>query len=170
MEGQKLTSVKNTLLNYVQNLGPKERIALISFNSVINEPVIIEGTPQGRDRGIEFIGQLRSSGGTRLYDSALYARNWLSQNLRTDTINAVLILTDGEDSGSQINLDQLEQELQKSGFSSDQRIAFFTIGYGKEGEFNPQALQKIAEVNGGYYRQGDPATISTVMGNLQVEF
>jgi Ca-activated chloride channel family protein len=82
----------------------------------------------------------------------------------------VLILTDGEDSGSQINLDQLEQELQKSGFSSDQRIAFFTIGYGKEGEFNPQALQKIAEVNGGYYRQGDPATISTVMGDLQVEF
>lgn len=170
MEGQKLTSVKNTLLNYVQNLGPKERIALISFNSVINEPVIIEGTPQGRDLGIEFIGQLQSGGGTRLYDSALYARNWLSQNLRTDTINAVLILTDGEDSGSQINLDQLEQELQKSGFSSDQRIAFFTIGYGKEGEFNPQALQKIAEVNGGYYRQGDPATISTVMGNLQVEF
>jgi Ca-activated chloride channel family protein len=132
--------------------------------------VIIEGTPQGRDLGIEFIGQLQSGGGTRLYDSALYARNWLSQNLRTDTINAVLILTDGEDSGSQINLDQLEQELQKSGFSSDQRIAFFTIGYGKEGEFNPQALQKIAEVNGGYYRQGDPATISTVMGNLQVEF
>jgi len=31
-------------------------------------------------------------------------------------------------------------------------------------------LQKIAEVNGGYYRQGDPATISTVMGDLQVEF
>jgi Ca-activated chloride channel family protein len=170
MYGQKLTAVKNTLLNYIQNLGPKERIALISFNSVINEPVVVEGTPQGRDRGIEFIGKLRADGGTRLYDSALYARNWLSQNLRTDAINAVLILTDGEDSGSKINLNQLSQELEKSGFASDQRIAFFTIGYGNKGEFNPQALQKIAEVNGGYYRQGDPATISTVMGDLQVEF
>ncbi|MGB5768389.1 MAG: VWA domain-containing protein, partial [Crocosphaera sp.] len=170
MEGEKLTVVKNTLFNYVQNLGPKERIALISFNSVINEPVIVEGNKQGRDRGIEFIGKLQASGSTKLYDSALYARNWLSQNLRTDAINAVLILTDGEDSGSKINLNQLSQELQKSGFSSDQKIAFFTIGYGNKGEFNQQALQKIAEVNGGYYRQGDPATISTVMENLQVEF
>ena len=170
MKGQKLIVVKNTLLNYVENLGPKEKIALISFNSVINEPVIVEGNKQGRVRGIEFIGNLRANGQTRLYDSALYARNWLSENLRSDAINAVLILTDGEDSGSNINLNQLSEELQKSGFSSDQKIAFFTIGYGKKGEFNPQALQKIAEVNGGYYRQGEPATISTVMENLQVEF
>ena len=170
MEGKKLASVQNTLLNYVQNLGPKEKIALISFNNQINEPVLVEGTKQGRDRGIEFISSLQAGGGTRLYDSALYARNWLQQNLRPDAINAVLILTDGEDSGSQISLDQLAKELEKSGFSSDQRIAFFTVGYGKQGEFNPNALKKIAELNGGYYRKGDPETISTLMTNLQVEF
>ncbi len=170
MAGKKLAAVQNTLLNYVQNLGPKEKIALISFNNRINEPVLVEGTKQGRDRGIEFISSLQAGGGTRLYDSALYARNWLRQNLRPDAINAVLILTDGEDSGSQISLDQLAKELEKSGFSSDQRIAFFTVGYGKQGEFNPNALKKIAELNGGYYRKGDPETISTLMTNLQVEF
>ncbi|NJL82797.1 MAG: VWA domain-containing protein, partial [Chloroflexaceae bacterium] len=108
--------------------------------------------------------------GTRLYDSTLFARNWLQQNLRSEAINAVLVLTDGEDSESQISLEQLAQELQKSGFSSDQRLAFFTVGYGREGEFDPQALEKIADLNAGYYRKGDPATISQVLADLQVEF
>ncbi|HEY9767096.1 MAG TPA: hypothetical protein V6C71_01150 [Coleofasciculaceae cyanobacterium] len=57
-----------------------------------------------------------------------------------------------------------------SNFESGDNIAFFTVGYGQEGEFNPQTLQKIAELNGGYYRQGDPQTISDLMADLQVEF
>lgn len=170
MQGEKITSVQNTLLNYVNNLGPKEEIALIPFSSEINNPVIIKGTPEGKNQGIQYIGKLEANGGTRLYDSALFARNWLRKNKKSDAISAVLILTDGEDSGSQISLPQLEQELQKSGFNSDERIAFFTVGYGNEGEFNPEILQKIAEINGGYYKKGDPTTIDQVMQDLQVEF
>ena len=170
MKGTKLAAMKSTLLNYIQNLGTKEKIALISFNDTINPPVIIEGTQQGKNQGIQFISNLQAGGGTRLYDSSLYARDWLLKNPRPDAINAVLILTDGEDSGSNINLEQLSRRLKESSFESGENIAFFTVGYGKEGEFNPQALQKIAELNGGYYRKGDPQTISTLMADLQVEF
>jgi Ca-activated chloride channel family protein len=170
MEGNKLPAVQNTLLNYINNLGVKEQIALVDFDSEIRPPVLVDGTPQGRDRGLQFISGLKADGGTRLYDAALQARNWLQQNRRQDAINAVLILTDGEDSGSQVSLDQLSTELQKSGFSTDQRIGFFTVGYGKEGEFNPDALKKIAELNGGYYSKGDPETIARLMSDLQVEF
>jgi Ca-activated chloride channel family protein len=170
MRGQKMTAMQNTLLNYVKNLGPKEEIALISFSSEIKEPVIVKGTPEGKNRGIQYIGSLTAGGGTRLYDSALYARNWLKKNLQPSAINAVLILTDGEDSGSKISLNQLEQQLKQSGFNSDERIAFFTVGYGKQGEFNPQVLQEIAQINAGYYRKGDPETIANVMQDLQVEF
>ncbi|MDJ0531421.1 MAG: VWA domain-containing protein [Xenococcaceae cyanobacterium MO_207.B15] len=170
MQGRKLAAMKNTLLNYIQNLGTKEKIALISFNSQINPPVIIEGNPAGKNKGIKFISNLQAQGGTRLYDSSLYARDWLLKNPRPDAINAVLILTDGQDSGSTINLDQLSQKLKENDIESGQNIAFFTVGYGKEGEFNPQALQKIAELNAGYYRKGDPQTISSLMADLQVEF
>jgi Ca-activated chloride channel family protein len=170
MRGQKMTSVQNTLLNYVNNLGPREEIALISFNSEIAEPVVIKGTPEGKNQGITYISSLQANGGTRLYDSALTARNWLQKNLKPNAINAVLILTDGEDSGSNVSLAQLESEMQKSGFNSDERIAFFTVGYGNDGEFNAQVLEEIAKINGGYYRKGDPTTIATVMQDLQVEF
>ena len=148
MDGDKLLAVQQTLQNYINSLGGKDRIALIDFDSEIRTPVLVDGTPAGRDRGIQFISSLKVDGGTKLYDSALYARNWLQQNLRKDAINAVLILTDGEDSESKIRLDSLSEELKKSNFSSDERIAFFTVGYGKEGEFNPEALKKIADLKG----------------------
>ena len=170
MKGTKLAAMKNTLLNYIQNLGTKEKIALISFNSQINSPVIISGDRAGKNKGIEFISNLKADGGTRLYDSSLYALDWLIKNPRPDAINAVLVLTDGEDSGSKINLEQLSQKLKESNFESGEKIAFFTVGYGEEGKFNPQALQKIAELNAGYYRKGDPQTISNLMADLQVEF
>lgn len=170
MQGQKITAVQNTLQTYINSLGSKEKLALIDFDTQIRPPVLIDGSKQGRDKGLEFVSSLKADGGTKLYDAALYARNWLQKNPRQDAINAVLILTDGEDSGSTIKLEQLSEELKKSGFSSDQRIGFFTVGYGKDGEFNPQALEQIAKLNGGYYKKGDPETISKLMADLQVEF
>lgn len=170
MEGTKMTAVQNTLQTYISSLAPKDRIALLDFDSRVRPPVLIDGTPTGKDRGIQFVSSLSVDGGTKLYDAALAARNWLQQHLRRNAINAVVILTDGEDTESQVSLDRLSAELQKSGFNSDQRISFFTVGYGKEGEFNPEALKKIAELNGGYYSKGDPETIARVMADLQVEF
>ena len=169
MSGNKLPAVQTTLQTYINNLGPKEQIALIDFDTQVRPPVLVDGTPQGKERGLQFVSGLKADGGTSLYDATLEARNWLQKNLRKDAINAVLVLTDGEDSGSKISLDQLGTELQKSGFGSDQRIGLFTIGYGNEGEFNADALKKIAD-NGGYYSLGNPETITQLMANLQVEF
>jgi Ca-activated chloride channel family protein len=170
MRGKKMTSVQNTLFRYINNLHLKEKIALIAFDSEIDQPVIIESTPEGKNKGIKLVSQLQPDGGTRLYDSVLVARNWLRKNLRPDAINAVLVLTDGNDSNSNITLDELNKQLAESGFNSDERIAFFTIGYGESGQFNAQALQQIAEINGGYYRQGNPETIANLMADLQDEF
>ncbi len=170
MKGSKLPAVQTTLQAYINQLSPQDRVALIDFDSEIREPVLIDGSPAGRERGLEFINSLQAEGGTALYDSSLYARNWLQKNLRSEAINAVLVLTDGEDSGSQATLDRLKTELGKSGFESDQRISFFTVGYGNEGEFNASALEQIAQPTGGYYAKGDPESIARVMDNLQLEF
>ena len=170
MQDNKLPAVQSTLQTYINGLTPNDQVALIDFDAVIRNPVLIDGSPTGRERGMAFVNSLQAEGGTALYDSSLYARDWLQTNLRPEAINAVLVLTDGEDSGSKATLDQLKAELAKSGFESDQRISFFTVGYGKEGEFNPDALQQIAKSTGGYYAKGDPETIAQVMDNLQLEF
>ncbi len=170
MRGNKLPSVQQTLKYYIDSLGKKERIVLIDFDSSIRQPIIVDGTPEGKAKGLQFINSLGAGGGTKLYDAILVGRNWLQQNLQPDAINAVIALTDGDDSGSQMSLEQLNQELEKSGFTSDQRIAVFTIGYGQKGDFNPNVLQSIADENGGYFRQGTPETISGILSDLQLEF
>jgi Ca-activated chloride channel family protein len=170
MEGRKIAAVQQTLQTYVDRLGPKEEIALIDFDTEIRAPVMVSGARQDRQEAIRFISNLEAEGGTRLYDAVLYAQEWLQQNRRENAINAVLVLTDGEDSESQINLETLSQALEATGFNTDQRIAFFTLGYGREGQFNPRVLERIAAENGGYYRKGDPETIASVMSDLQLEF
>ncbi|MGB3492113.1 MAG: VWA domain-containing protein [Elainellaceae cyanobacterium] len=170
MEGNKLPAVQNTLQTYINNLGNRDTIALIDFDDQIREPVIVQGTPEGREQGIQFINSLRADGGTRLYDAGLFAQNWLQDNLKENAINAVLILTDGIDSGEGISLEELSAELETSGFQSDQRIAFFTVGYGQGNEFDPEALKTISDLNGGYYSEGTPETISSLMADLQLEF
>jgi Ca-activated chloride channel family protein len=170
MSGAKIAAAQSTLQAYINTLGAKEEVALFDFDSRVRPPVLADGTAAGKAKGIEFIAGLRAEGGTKLYDSTSAARDWLSGHLRKDGINAVVVLTDGKDTDSQLALAQLEAELKKSGFESDQRIAVFTVGYGNAGEFSPEVLKQIASANGGYYSQGDPASIAKLMANLQVEF
>ncbi len=170
MRGDKMPAVQSTLQTYLNSLSPNDQVALIDFDDEIRPPVFADGTPDGKQRGLDFVYGLQVNGGTRLYDASLAARDWLKQNLRPDAINAVLVLTDGEDSGSTTGLDALLTTLKESDFSSDERISFFTIGYGKEGDFNAEVLQQIAGSTGGYYRRGDPESIARVMQDIQLEF
>ena len=170
MKGARISAMQSTLQAYVNSLTPKDTIAMMDFNSVINPPILIEGTPEGKAKGLQYVASLKAAGATKLYDATLAGRNWLQQNLRKDSINAVLVLTDGADSGSTIGIDQLLGELKKSGFETDQRITVFTIGYGNEKEFSPKALRNIAEQNAGYYTKGEPETIARLLADIQVEF
>ena len=170
MKGARISAMQSTLQAYVNSLTPKDTIAMMDFNSVINPPILIEGTPEGKAKGLQYVASLKAAGATKLYDATLAGRNWLQQNLRKDSINAVLVLTDGADSGSTIRIDQLLGELKKSGFETDQRITVFTIGYGNEKEFSPKALRNIAEQNAGYYTKGEPETIARLLADIQVEF
>lgn len=124
MDGNKLPAVQQTILNYINSLGGKDTIALIYFDSEIRFPVLVDGTPAKRDRKIQFISSFKVSGGTKIYHSALYARNWLQRNLCQDAINAVLLLTDGEDSELNISLNMLSEKLKKVIFLAMKELYF----------------------------------------------
>ena len=80
------------------------------------------------------------------------------------------ISTDGQDSGAGVSLDQLQQELRRTGFESDERIAVFSVGYGESGNFDATTLQVLADGNGGEFVQGTPETIRNLMNNMQLSF
>ena len=170
MAGEKIAALQNSLRLYLNQLGPRDVVALIDFDSVVLEPVVLDGRPESRAVGQSFIANLVADGGTQLHDAVLAGRDWLASSGKADEIRAVVVLTDGQDSGDGISLDQLREELRSSGFESDQRIAVFSVGYGQSGSFDASTLQVLAEGNGGEFVQGTPETIRNLMNNLQLAF
>jgi len=116
------------------------------------------------------VSGLRAEGGTSLYDAVEAGRNWLRRTRKPGEILAVVVLTDGKDSGSTTSLGALEADLRQSGFASDDRIGVFTIGYGSGGDYDTGALRRIAESNGGVFVEGTPDSILKRMEQLQLAF
>jgi Ca-activated chloride channel family protein len=170
MEGTKLASAQRSLQAYLAQLGPRDMVGLIDFDSEVRQPVVLRGGTQDAAKAAVFVGSLMAEGGTRLHDGVLAGRDWLRRTRRSGEILAVVVLTDGIDSGSRLSLQALQEELRRSGFGGDERIGVFTIGYGSSGEYDPTALRKIAESNGGEFVEGTPESILRRMEDLQLAF
>ena len=87
--------------------------------------------------------------GTPLYDSILLAYEAMSERAEPGRINAIVVLSDGEDTDSSISLDSL---IAKIGTSTkeggdDAPVRIFPIAYGEGADSS--ALQRIADVTGG---------------------
>ena len=170
MNGDKLPAAQRSLQAYLAQTGPRDVLGLINFDSDVGEPVVLRGGPADAAKAMAFVSGLSADGSTMLYDAVEAGRNWLRRTRRPGEILAVVVLTDGKDSGSKLSLGALEADLRKSGFASDDRIGVFTIGYGNWGDYDAGALRRIAESNGGVFVEGTPDSILKRMEQLQLSF
>ncbi|KJQ52478.1 substrate-binding and vWA domain-containing protein [Microbacterium sp. SA39] len=87
--------------------------------------------------------------GTPLYDAVLTAYEAMSARAEPGRINAIVVLSDGEDTDSTTSLDSLIAKIGKSSKegSDDTPVRIFTIAYGEGAD--PTALQRIADATGG---------------------
>lgn len=170
MQGDKLPSAQRSLQAYLDQLGPRDIVGLIDFDSIVRDPLVLRGGGGDAARSAAFVAGLQADGGTRLYDAVRQARDWLRRSRQAGEILAVVVLTDGQDQDSTLNLEALKAELKRSGFASDERIGVFTIGYGNKGDFDEAVLRQIAESNGGEFATGTPESIRQRMEDLQLSF
>lgn len=170
MQGDKLPSAQRSLQAYLDQLGPRDIVGLIDFDTIVRDPLVLRGGGGDTARSAAFVAGLQADGGTHLYDAVRQARDWLRRSRQPGEILAVVVLTDGQDQGSTLNLEALKAELKRSGFSGDERIGVFTIGYGNKGDFDADVLRQIAESNGGEFATGTPESIRQRMEDLQLSF
>lgn len=87
--------------------------------------------------------------GTPLYDAVLTAYEAMSARAEPGRINAIVVLSDGEDTDSTTSLDSLIAKIGKSSKEGgdDAPVRIFTIAYGEGAD--PTALQRIADATGG---------------------
>jgi Ca-activated chloride channel family protein len=170
MGGEKLPAVQRSLQTYLNQIGPRDVVALIDFDSFVQKPVVVRGGGGDGEKGAAFVAGLRAEGATRLHDAILAGRDWVRKTRQPGEILAVVVLTDGKDSGSPLSREALMAELQQSGFRGDERIGVFTMGYGKPGDYDGDALRQIAESNGGDFLEGSVDSVRRRLDDLQMAF
>ena len=109
-----------------------------------------------------------AGGGTALYATLREAQERMLADLDTTRINAIVLLSDGQNEyPPDNNLDSLLEQLE--GESTDTSVRVFPIGYGEGAD--PESLGAIAEASRGkYYEANDPASIEKVLASVLSNF
>lgn len=106
-------------------------------------------------------------GDTPLYDSISKAYDYMQQHAEPGRINAIVVLTDGADSGGGISLESLLVKLNsaKTEGGDAPQVRIFPIAYGSGA--NKDVLGQIAKASGGQvFDASDPAKIDTVFASV----
>ena len=121
-----------------------------------------------RDEMIRRIQQLIPSGGTPLYAVTRRAAEAVRRTARVDTINAVVVMTDGKNENpDDADLDGLIRQLNDQ--TSEGAVRVFTIAYGRDADLD--TLRRISEASrAAVYDATDPSTIDTVFTNVLSNF
>ncbi len=82
---------------------------------------------------------------TALYDGLFMSIRMLKKTKAKEKI--IILLTDGEDRGSHIPLDVLENAIKKD------KVKIYTIGIGNPNDYNGRVLKTIAQISGGKFYQ-----------------
>lgn len=106
---------------------------------------------------------LAKTKGTPLYDSVAVAYDYMLEQAEEGRINAIIVLSDGDDESSKISLDSLLVKINSSAQEggSNAPVRIFTIAYGAEA--NTEELKRISAASGGQmFDATDPKRIEKV--------
>jgi Ca-activated chloride channel family protein len=128
-------------------------------------------TALGSDRETlgESLGDLRyaTRNGTPLYDAVLAAYEEMSARAEPGRINAIVLLSDGEDTDSKISLDSLVARLSSdvAEGGDDAPVRIFPIAYGESADLD--SLKRIADATGGQvFDASDPERIDLIFASV----
>ena len=137
---------------------------------VANEPfnLILEVQQHLGDHWVRTISMSGTEGLKRGYDAIDTGYGYLLQQNRgkEDSILAVVVLTDGEDTDSKLPLEELMQHIRYDG--ENRKIHVFTIAYGKGAK--KAILKQIAESTQAKTYEGTPENIVEVFKDISTFF
>jgi Ca-activated chloride channel family protein len=169
VEEHRLERAKQGLNAFLREVSPKDRVGLTAFSDQIR-PIAPIGPVGPNPAGLRSsIDSLIADGGTSIFDAA-------SQGLQTvqglhdrARINAVVLLTDGEDTDSSKTADDVVREMEAQG-DTQNRVRVFTIAYSAGAAGAADALKRIAEASGGQAYSGDTQDIELVYRSISSFF
>lgn len=168
MDGQKLADAQQALQLFLgQMRGDAERVGLISFSSRVREDVALGELKANRAKLSSAIDNLAAGGNTALLDAVSLAYKRLQALNDRERINAIVVMTDGQENSSAVSLNELVRSIQL-GNEQGPPVVVFCIAYGKEADM--KTLERIAGAAKGQARKGDLDTIRQLYKTLSTYF
>ena len=166
MAGEKLDQAQEALRAFLEQIkGDRERVGLIEFETGVQTVVYLDELGNNRAALDSAVGRMEAEGDTALLDAVYEAHRRLQELGDTERINAVVVMTDGQENNSRITLRGLMRELSKD---SPVPVVVFAIAYGDDADID--TLRAITEPTGGQVREGDPETIRDLYKILSTYF
>jgi Ca-activated chloride channel family protein len=166
-EDHKMENAKLGGKQFISLLQDEDTFSLLPFSSTLNwanQDTILK---DGRAQATGAIDSVFASGETALYDAINAAYDHLQARHDTSKkIQAVVVLTDGDDTSSNIKLQELMAKIR---FDGERRsIRIFTIAYGRDARGD--ILKQIAEATQAKSYAGTPQNIVGVFKDISTFF
>jgi Ca-activated chloride channel family protein len=162
MEGDKIDQAKEAAKVFVDNMPAQNQVGLVSFDSNVNILVPLASAEGNRGDIQGQIDGIFAQGDTSLNDAIKQSIEFLrsSRDEEDDRIQAVIVLSDGQDTSSQISLQEVVAVI---GASREDRnpIIVIPVAYGGDADIN--ALNSIARASATKVQSGNPEDIEQLL-------
>jgi Ca-activated chloride channel family protein len=164
MNGQPLAEAKAGAAAFLESLQPRDEVALQFFDSQIYP--LVGPLEIGKDKAelASRVSGISASGGTALYDAVSAAYREMRGRAERDPnrIHALVVMTDGKDESSQLDLERLRAEFPTE--KEEAAVKVFTIAYGSGA--SGSVLERIAEAGEGSHSTGTVQNIVQVYRDI----
>ncbi|MBN1994795.1 MAG: extracellular solute-binding protein [Anaerolineae bacterium] len=162
MSGDKIEQAKQAALAFVNKMPPQNQVGLVRFDSSVNPVVPLASAEGNQAEMTNQINSLYAEGDTSLYDAILQSIEFLrsSRSGEDDRIQAVIILSDGQDTSSQMSLQEVVALIESSREDRNPVIVI-PVAYGGDADIN--ALNSIARASATRVQSGNPEDIQQLL-------
>ncbi|MFN2231019.1 MAG: VWA domain-containing protein [Anaerolineae bacterium] len=167
MRGEKIASARSSLLQFVSLLDDRDRLEIVLFNQDMLSLTPLTALGSKRDEVKIRVSGIVEGGNTLLYESVAAAYRELEEVGDPRHIRAMVVLSDGADTASNMTLAALLDQIGSHSEAGD-ATKIFAIAFG--GDADRDILAQIAEVTGGQQYEGDPETINEVYARIATFF
>ncbi|HEX2696841.1 MAG TPA: VWA domain-containing protein [Anaerolineales bacterium] len=168
MRGDKITSARASLMQFVQKLDDRDQLEVVLFSSDVTTLTPLSPIGPKRQQVLDSVSGIFENGNTRLYDATLQAYQELQQNGDPKHIRAIVLLTDGQDTDSSSSLDQVLNVINSAQGEGGNAIKLFTIAFGDDAD--KDVLKQLAEPTGGQEYDSSPENIQKIYDQIATFF
>ncbi len=140
MKGERLNALKRAASLLVEELREDDVFSVVAFDDRA-EVIVPAGRGQNKRLIIQKINQIRPQGGTEIYRGLLEAYRQVGRFYSPDSLNSIILLTDGHTYGDEHKCERLARQAAK------QNIIIHGVGLGAK--WNDAFMDKIAGITGG---------------------